>query len=125
MTFLWTIKYLHFERLRFCQTTEIPQQDEMYFPRGMEVGAVWKLGWGSGLSRSLLFLQLLWLVILEANRVREHVATWQREEKNKGEVPMLTGPCAFAAASWLLLRTAPLRGSGSRATCWRNLNYAS
>lgn len=37
--------------------------------------AVWRLGWDSGLSQSLLFLESLWLVILEANRVSEHVAT--------------------------------------------------
>lgn len=58
-----------------CQIIKIPQQDKMCFPRGMEVGAVWKLGSGSGLSQSLLFLEPLWLVILDANRVSELVAT--------------------------------------------------
>lgn len=47
----------------------------MYFPRGMKVGVVWKPGWGLELSLPLLFLESLWLVILQANRVSEHVAT--------------------------------------------------
>lgn len=37
----------------------------------MEVGAVWKLGWGSGLSLPLLFLKSLRLVILQVNEVTE------------------------------------------------------
>lgn len=123
MAFLWTIKYLPSERLRFCQAIKIPQQAEMCSPRGTEAGAVWELDWGLGPSQPLLFLQSLWLIILEANRASEHVATRGREQKRSPQAHWLVCLCSC-------LMAAPENGSfkggsGSRATCWRNLKYAS
>lgn len=95
----------------------------MCSPRGTDAGAMWELSWGLGPSQPLLFLQSLWLVILEANRVNERVATREQEQKRSPQSHWLMCLCSC-------LMAAPENGSfkggsGSRATCWRNLKYAS